>query len=1044
MPDDRSLFDDEDNQIPDWMRALEPDAFDASDDDTPPQPVTPPAPWERRPGHKPPARPAEPPRAAPPWQPPAEVPGLPADEPSPWEMLEEPAPVGDFDSFDWSVFSPRPDEQSTPEPDIPEAPPAPEPAPDEEAPLIAPEPTAADWWRVEAEITPPPADAGEEAEFDWLSPTTPEPAAERPPDAFDELEGLFGAQEEPPPTDQPTVPPVAPSAHTGRTGALRWLDQFGDRPAAPEEPPAEEAPAEPGAIPDWLRGATVDEWSAPAEPGAEEWPAAAPDLPADDDVPAWFHALDEPPAPAEPAPPAWADFAGRARGGAGAASGFDFDAETFAEPETPPSPGAPRADDLPFWLGEPEGSAAEGGDFVERFEPLAPDEFPAAPAPSAPPEPEAPDWLRDMAGGAPPRADAPDSFFDTLPPVAPPPGAAYVADADDLDWLNALDEGALEEAEEAPAAASEAAWRGEETFEGDLDSLALDALLGLAADEAREEPAAPPYTPPFSAAEDLGAFFDEPGAAAPVPELPEVEVPEVGGVPDPFAGEPDLGVLLAESGLEPDDLPDLEALLRDAEQRAAGPAPAEAAPPAPPEKGRGLFGRRRKGEKEPPAPIPDWLLAGEGEPPPAVEEPQPEWVEELRPSDVPVTIKAGGAEAAIRQKHVAELPERLQAFREESLRELGGAPPTPPVAPPPPAELFPPGEVEHMLGGLVITRAQQSRVDRLRAMLESAAEAEEAPARAGARAKRRTRRRKLDRLLITLLVLIAVAAPFATDAVYFADDPPPLAGAGLAVAQQVEQLEAGDAVLVAFEYGPLSAGVLDPLAQAVLRDALAQGAIPLTLSTNPAGALHAVAVLDGLAHDPALLAARGRDEARLEPGQDYVLLRYLPGEAIGVRALGGVARSDGRLLPHPAFERDLYGAATNLSVRSLQNDIALVVVASDDATAVRTWAEQIPRDAAPKVALVTASIEPLTIPYVDAGAYRGYLADVRDTLRYDKARNAATRTPYRLPADLPVTLPDPEASRWHSLTLGAAAAAGLIALGTLLNLLRAVPRRRRR
>ncbi len=816
--------------------------------------------------------------------------------------------------------------------------------------------------------------------------------------------------------------------------------------------------------PDWFRG--LDLTTGPLEEPAElsEAPASPPE-PEDLDIPDWFKPGPElaginwaevgmSPSgananPDEPPPPAAADGDDAEPEPDWLAGGIPGDEDVIPSPEEIPFPDLGLDQPVPGEApaGQPAADAGDVGDFIERFDPMEPDAL----VPETPPGEDMPEWLRDLAVSAAAEPDEPADLFGDVADAGALPELVAAAESEEaLDWLESLSPEDLQpEPEELfdlpPVPEVEAA--GEESTpealpDATLDSAALDALLGI--DEGTE---------PIPSERAL--------------EAPETALAPVGGEEGDESLQ-DLEALFDVVEI-PGDVPDLEKLFDQAEldqlldDETPAAEPARPRPPAP-------VSPFPESDEQAAGPAPDEM--------PVAGEPQPEWVEELRPTDLPVTLKAGGAEAHVKQKQLTELPDRLRAFREEAMRELGHAereaePERGPLADIADALPVVEGVVPEDVGRrtidhLIITPEQERRVQRLQALLDAGAtpdeedageemsfdEAarlalegfapEEAPSPAGKRARRR-RRFKPDRLLVMVVMLVALLAPFATDALHLADDPPALAGDRAAVAAQVDALDAGDYVLFAFEYGPVSAGELDGLAEAVLRDVLARGAIPLTISTDPAGAFHAGAVVAALGDDALLLAARDQDEDALVRGEDYVTLSYLPGEAVGVRALRSV-RDDGAdgYQRHLAFASDVRGDNTGLPVENVATDIALIVVIGDDSNAVRMWAEQLSGLDVPKVALVTAAVEPLVVPYVNEQAYAGYLAGVRDTVAYNAGRNAATRTPYRMPDDLPVDLPDPEESRWHSMALGAAVASGVIVLGMVINVLRALGRRRRR
>lgn len=242
------------------------------------------------------------------------------------------------------------------------------------------------------------------------------------------------------------------------------------------------------------------------------------------------------------------------------------------------------------------------------------------------------------------------------------------------------------------------------------------------------------------------------------------------------------------------------------------------------------------------------------------------------------------------------------------------------------------------------------------------------------------RRLKVDRLLISLLLGLAVLLPFFVGALRIGQLPPVAFAAGSrqqAVFDSLNALRPGDLALIAAEYGPTGAGELDGLLDAVLRHALLRGARPVLVSTNPLGVLHAQNVVDRLGADPTFTAQLGRS---LQNERDYVMVRYLAGSVIGLRAFSQNLEA--------ALSTSAAGTATGLAMTTV-GDFAVVVVVAERAEDVRAWAEQV---TAPTGRLLLAAVSqaaaPLAEPYLLPGSpaaqasYGGLLVGYRDSYTY--------------------------------------------------------------
>ena len=350
---------------------------------------------------------------------------------------------------------------------------------------------------------------------------------------------------------------------------------------------------------------------------------------------------------------------------------------------------------------------------------------------------------------------------------------------------------------------------------------------------------------------------------------------------------------------------------------------------------------------------------------------------------------------------------------------------------------------------------QRQRVALIRHILEmdAVAPAESVASARAASAARPATRIKADRLVITLLLLLALVVPFFTN--LFNVVAPPDASIPTAeqtaVSGAIDAIGSGHVVLMAFEYGPTGATEMDDLARVLLRDLFRRGVKPVIVSTNFAGAMHADALLNSFGHNANELKAINRKaDMPLVDRQDYVVLRYLPSGAAGVRSVvnaiffgSGSGQSSFTLDAQTEFALDVEGQPSGLN---LSTDLPILraspaIVLAETSEDVRNWAEQYrtPAGVAPGTADTQIVLAVSAAAAATARAYSstfsktviGPLIGLRDATLYALERQQLT----------PGSALDRLNQRWQSVGLGALVAAALILFGALFSLLGSLRRR---
>ncbi len=306
---------------------------------------------------------------------------------------------------------------------------------------------------------------------------------------------------------------------------------------------------------------------------------------------------------------------------------------------------------------------------------------------------------------------------------------------------------------------------------------------------------------------------------------------------------------------------------------------------------------------------------------------------------------------------VEELDNRLRALRERSFGEQ-------PSGAEAPGALFDVDEVlvtpefQRKPGGVIsavaLSKAQERQVELLKDIVGGSLDASDEGDGGRPRLSPRFSLSAFIRLALSALLVLVVALPFVSSDYAVGDltaseERPALTS----MYDLLDDLEKAEHVLVALEYGPTAAGELDALTELLLRHIVAHSAKPIIVSGNPIALVHAQNIIRKINRSVAAFALD------LEANQDYYLLRYLPGEALGLRELSenfaDVARVSAK------------GELTGLEVSALE-DMSLILLIAESAEDMRLWAEQVlPETEDARLLVATGySAEPLAAAYADS------------------------------------------------------------------------------
>jgi hypothetical protein len=231
---------------------------------------------------------------------------------------------------------------------------------------------------------------------------------------------------------------------------------------------------------------------------------------------------------------------------------------------------------------------------------------------------------------------------------------------------------------------------------------------------------------------------------------------------------------------------------------------------------------------------------------------------------------------------------------------------------------------------------------------------------------------KFLRWMIALLLIILVAIPIIlgshltpVNSTY----PRELVAANTVI----NALPANSTVLVVFDYEPAFSGELAAASSPVLDQLLSKGANVAAVSSLPTGSVQANLMFETLL----------RSYNYLE-GDKYINLGYVPGGAAGIY---NFATNPATTIPTDVKGVQVWTTRGSfLSNMSQLSDFDAMLVIVDSSETARVWIEQsrLPLGSKPLLTVVSASSEPMVLPYYDSNQIQGMVTGLFGGAYYEK------------------------------------------------------------